>query len=162
MSINTKISLSKKLLNVFSMGSRSSKDLTPFQHNNDSQSSLASQTPSLSSVSTASSKKDRSTSFRRRSFASISNLFNKSSPSLPDTAPKQTKSENERRYSSGDLRQLAINKNEKNKPDLQVDTNRKNDQKSKLFFFSFYLTFVLKTIMKNRWKLSLFQRGRCP
>ncbi|KAI8889554.1 hypothetical protein K501DRAFT_329049 [Backusella circina FSU 941] len=135
MSINTKISLSKKLFKVFSMGSRSSKDLTPFQHNNDSLSSIASQTPSLSSVSTASSKKDRSTSFRRRSLASISNLFNKSTPSIPDTAPKQTKSENERRYSSGDLRQLAINKNKK-KPDLQVDTKRKHDQKNGNFRYS--------------------------
>jgi hypothetical protein len=116
MSVNTKQSLSKRLRKVFSMNnlrsSMSSSDLASLAEKNGSSSSVASSVAG----SPLSQSSVNPMSFRRRSIASLSSLFQKDADS-PSKKPIQT---NDRRHSSGDLRQLV--KEEKKRPALRVDT----------------------------------------
>ncbi|KAK4520838.1 para-aminobenzoate synthase, (PABA) [Mucor velutinosus] len=144
MSVNTKLSLSKRLRKVFSMNnlrssSDSSGDLASLAERNGSNSSIASSSSMVGSPLSQSSVDSRNPmSLRRRSIASLSSLFQRGS-SVSDldtqkksqiTAPQQVSSSSStaptnntasRRHSSGDLRQLI--KQEKKKPQLRVDTD---------------------------------------
>ncbi|KAI8143968.1 hypothetical protein BJV82DRAFT_668408 [Fennellomyces sp. T-0311] len=117
MSVNTKLSLSKRLRKVFSMShlGRSKDNLGMLSANNGSNTSLATVQESESSPSPS------PTPSRRRSFASLSGLFQKHSadPSPPSPATARMSSS-----SSGDLRQMAKNKrNDRSaRPVLRVDT----------------------------------------
>lgn len=131
MSMNTKLSLSKKLRKVFSMNNlrSSNSDLSSLAERNGSVTSVASTTVSSPLTKSTSSMDKNPMSFRRRSIASLSSLFQKGNTSdsteEPKPQPQQSatpKKSTPRRHSSGDLRQLAKEDN-KRKPDLRVDTN---------------------------------------
>ncbi|RCH87544.1 hypothetical protein CU098_009677, partial [Rhizopus stolonifer] len=100
-SIDSKVSFSKKLRKVFSMSNiRSSKDINSLQERNGSIVSISSSISSA--VSTESTKKP---SLRRRSIASLASLFQKSSIQEPvDEVVKQ---------------------DVKKKPELRVDTTQR-------------------------------------
>ncbi|CEP09416.1 hypothetical protein [Parasitella parasitica] len=135
---DTKLSLSKRLRKVFSMNnlrspSYSPSDLASLADRNTSNSSITSSSSMVigSPLSQSSLDSRNPMSLRRRSIASLSNLFQRGSSvsdldaqkkSLP--TPQQSTSTNNsatRRHSSGDLRQLV--KQEKMKPQLRVDTD---------------------------------------
>ncbi|KAG2223223.1 hypothetical protein INT45_006104 [Circinella minor] len=124
MSINTKVSLSKRLRKVFSMSHLRSKDnLSMYSVNSGSNTSLATVQESGGPAPSSSPSTPPS---RRRSFASLSGLFQKhtatepSSPTAGGTAAGARMSPS----SSGDLRKMA--KNQRNdrssRPVLRVDT----------------------------------------
>ncbi|KAI7896916.1 uncharacterized protein EV154DRAFT_491219 [Mucor mucedo] len=136
MSMNTKLSLTKKLRKVFSMNNLKNQPPTSNLGTlNERNGSIT----SLSSTVTESAPKQLS--FRRRSIASLSSLFQKGetasvntpSPpvqaqaqapvSAPAAAKKMTKESNTRRHSSGDLRQLVKEENKK-RPELRVDVKK--------------------------------------
>ncbi|KAI8638735.1 hypothetical protein BD408DRAFT_422607 [Parasitella parasitica] len=135
---DTKLSLSKRLRKVFSMNnlrssSDSTGDLASLADRNASNSSITSSSSIVvgSPLSQSSLDSRNPISLRRRSIASLSNLFQRGSsvsdldsPKKPQPAPQQSISTNNsaaRRHSSGDLRQLV--KQEKTKPQLRVDTD---------------------------------------
>lgn len=152
MSMNTKLSLSKRLRKVFSMNnlrsSSSSSDnqsLRTLNERNGSNSSISSYVSTSSPLSQPPSERANPLSFRRRSIASLSSLFQKGSSSnsqhsdtdsiksTSTTTTTATKSNNtkkssnskeaNRRHSSGDLRSLVNNNSKKEKrPELRVDT----------------------------------------
>ncbi|KAI7907828.1 uncharacterized protein BX663DRAFT_492123 [Cokeromyces recurvatus] len=161
-SINTKSSISKRIRKVFSMnnlkGSSSSTDLASLADKNDSNSSVSSSmvgSPlSTCSFAAGDEKKKSKSSFKRRSIASLSNLFHKTSSSIAEevdetsnyetvqqknvatissnnsssTAAAATTSSSQqmddRRHSTGDLRQLVKDKKKEKRPTLKVDTSK--------------------------------------
>ncbi|KAI9497021.1 hypothetical protein BDB00DRAFT_49950 [Zychaea mexicana] len=122
MSINTKLSLSKRLRKVFSMSHLRSKDnLGMLSANNGSNTSLA--TVQESDVAPSPSPSP-STPSRRRSFASLSGLFQKHAA---DSSPPNPAAARMSSSSSGDLRKMAKNQRNDNnskssRPVLRVDT----------------------------------------
>lgn len=152
--MNTKLSLSKRIRKVFSMNnlrsSSSSSDnqsLRTLNERNGSNSSISSYVSTSSPLSQPPSERANPLSFRRRSIASLSSLFQKGSSSsnsnqhsdtdsiqsTSTTATSATKSNNtkksstskdaNRRHSSGDLRSLVNSSTKKEKrPELRVDT----------------------------------------
>ncbi|KAI8084376.1 uncharacterized protein B0P05DRAFT_535349 [Gilbertella persicaria] len=147
MSVNTKLSLSKRLRKVFSMNNlkssnSSQSDLASLASRNGSNSSIASSISS-SPLSQSTTNSKNPMSFRRRSIASLSSLFQKGSGSVPQTEvvpskPSTSTSSNSKRHSSGDLRQIVKEEKKEKKPDLRVDTTettshvRKGGLKGKL------------------------------
>jgi hypothetical protein len=170
MSMNTKLSLSKRLRKVFSMSNLRSDNssLKSLSERNGSNSSISSTTSSaatmesspLSQHQTSGNERTNPMSFRRRSIASLSSLFQKgaSAPSiesLKSTSPTPTSNKSNsnskkpvkeststsRRHSSGDLRSLVKKEEKKDKrPDLRVDTTevttnvRKGGLKGKIIY----------------------------
>jgi hypothetical protein len=110
---------------------RASKDLSTLDESSNETNEPVVLAPSISTASTTSNNPK---SFRRRSIASLSNLFQKNAVSPPQEKEEQKKTppvvENEpkkksnRRHSSGDLREMANNKKleKKDRPELRVDT----------------------------------------
>ncbi|KAI8370447.1 uncharacterized protein BYT42DRAFT_582465 [Radiomyces spectabilis] len=135
MSVNTKLSLSRRLRKVFSMGNlRSSKDLGALRERNTSSTSVV--TADVDAASVKSVDVRNPNSFRRRSLASLSNLFHHhgktSSVAEPEVSTSQkigaTNKGNSlpRPISSGDLRDLAARSksdDKKDRPALRVDTD---------------------------------------
>ncbi|KAI9485394.1 MAG: hypothetical protein EXX96DRAFT_544940 [Benjaminiella poitrasii] len=171
-SVSSKLSLSKRLRKVFSLNNLRSaapdsvhSDLASLADRNDSSSSVASSmvgSPlSTCSMTVGENREKRKTlsSFRRRSIASLSSLFqngNKgsSSSSIPEEEdtestddqtihqqksltpsqqqnPNSNNSSSSRRHSSGDLRQLAKeDKKREKRPTLRVDTSESSQGSS--------------------------------
>lgn len=160
MSTSSKLSISKKLRKVFSIGSfrNSNSDLASLAEKNGSSSSVASSVVSSPLSKSATSTEKNPMSFRRRSIASLSSLFQKGNASVndldtsksPQPQPQQStpsKKSTSRRHSSGNLRQLV--KEDKRKPDLRVDTSenhshtRKGGLKGKYILNAHYTMFCL-------------------
>ncbi|KAI9248383.1 hypothetical protein EDC94DRAFT_625126 [Helicostylum pulchrum] len=140
MSMNTKLSLSKKLRKVFSMNNLKSNNLDSLSERNGSNSSISSSISAVTEPSPLSKEEQQPRmSFRRRSIASLSSLFQKGAstneiqvkPTPPAPTPTQSttpkKSPQEaRRHSSGDLRQIVMedNKKKEKRPELRVDVRK--------------------------------------
>lgn len=126
--MNTKLSLTKRLRKVFSMNNLKNQPTTSnlgtLNERNGSESSLSS--------TITESAPPQQLSFRRRSIASLSSLFQKGETASVTTTPtpaivpkKLPKDSSNRRHSSGNLRQLVKEEdNNKKRPELRVDVRK--------------------------------------
>ncbi|ORZ17122.1 hypothetical protein BCR42DRAFT_374213 [Absidia repens] len=135
MSLGTKLSLSKRLRKVFSVSSlRSSRSMGSLAGASSSNVSIATMdmTPDLcgdSSSSSSSSPITPSTppqrSLRRRSFASLSTLFQKSAPTSSPSPPLQLQQQQQHQQRFTDTTtQQTVTPDKKDRPTLRVDTTQ--------------------------------------